>query len=79
LTEYLKEPGDKRGGRQSEFIEEIKARLGIKAFGRKIREQGGALPALRELFWAFAPGQRGDPEEASTSIDREGSSKNGSD
>lgn len=30
------------------FIEEVKARLGIKAIGKKIREQGGTLLTLRE-------------------------------
>lgn len=35
------------------YIEEVKARLGIKAIGRKIREQGGTLLALREHSPAY--------------------------
>ena len=35
------------------FIDEIKAHLGIKAIGRKIREQGGTLLTLREHSAAY--------------------------
>ena len=35
------------------FIEEIKAHLGMKAIGRKVREQGEALYALRESSAAY--------------------------
>jgi len=38
------------------FIEEIKARLGVKAIGRKIREQGGTLVALGECPAAYNAG-----------------------
>ena len=35
------------------FIEEVKVRLGIKAVGRKIREQSGTLLTLRERPAAY--------------------------
>ena len=35
------------------FIEEVKAHLGIKAIGRKIREQGRTLLTLRERSAAY--------------------------
>ena len=35
------------------FIEEVKVHLGIKAIGRKIREQGGTLLTLRERSAAY--------------------------
>ena len=35
------------------FIEEVKVHLGIKAIGRKIREQGETLLTLRERSAAY--------------------------
>jgi putative transposase len=35
------------------FVEEVKVRLGIKAIGRKIREQGETLLTLRERSAAY--------------------------
>jgi len=43
VRENLRSALNAEAGAHQKFIEEVKVHLGIKAIGRKIREQGGTL------------------------------------